>query len=642
MTALNPVQAPEIPGYRDVTLISSGSTSLVFRAVQSRLSRTVAIKVLLVDGDGTTHAQYQRELETTVLLSSQPHIVGIIDTGTTGAGQPYIVMEYCPGGSYAQILMQRGPLPVDEVVEVGGKIAEALQAAHDVGVLHRDVKPSNILRSAFGPALADFGIARAAHQLFGTDSLDRMTPYHASPEAMRKQNQSPASDIYSLASTLWHLLAGRPPFADPARPPRDLDDLRQRVLHEPAPPVPRPDVPEWLQRELARALAKDPGQRHPSAHTFGEILRYQAFRVLDEAPANPPAVSPPWAAAPPVGPPSVPPAEAFRWPSAAPTRRSERSVPAPEPLGPEALEAAASSTVTYRGPAEPDAPVPPNLVSPISMPPMSMPEPVPVEPEPVEPEQVEPEPVEPEPLGDFPLMRAPVSAPPPAPTALTGPTEVYPVVRTPAQPPRPTPPSLQVPSPAPFGGPPSAAPPATRPVPNPSPPPAPASVPWPEPLTPRIVEPDWVEHEARPRRSGTALTVLAVSAAVVLVIAVVVVALTARPGRHTADPAPSTTQTLEVTDQGAPTNVRLEDNQTSVTITWSDPSGGVVSFAILGGRQNEQPQLLKVIEPPDPPTWTHDGLNASYDYCYLVAAFYKADGKDVAARSKQVCTHRNG
>jgi hypothetical protein len=229
----------------------------------------------------------------------------------------------------------------------------------------------------------------------------------------------------------------------------------------------------------------------------------------------------------------------------------------------------------------------------------------------------------------------PVSTPPvppapqaQAPAALTGPTEVYPVVRTPAQ----APPLHQ----APF-----AAPPATRPVPNPPPPPAHAAVPWPETVTPRIVEPDWVEHGERPRRSGTAVTVLAVSAAVVLVIAVVVVALTARPGRHAADPAPSTTQTLRVTGQGAPTNVKLEDNQTSVTITWSDPSGGVVTFAILGGRQNEQPQLLKTLE-PGTTTWKHDGISTDFDYCYLVAAFYTADGQNVAARSKQVCTHRNG
>jgi serine/threonine-protein kinase PknK len=611
LTALDPVQTPDIPGYRDVTLISTGSTSLVFRAVQSRLSRTVAIKVLLVDGDGTTHAQYQRELETTVLLSSQPHIVGIIDTGTTGAGQPYIVMEYCPGGSYAQILKQRGPLPVDEVVDVGAKIAEALQAAHDVGVLHRDVKPSNILRSAFGPALADFGIARAAHQLFGTDSLDRMTPYHASPEAMRKQNQSPASDVYSLASTMWHLLAGRPPFADPARPPRDLDDLRERVLHEPAPPVPRPDVPQWLQRELMRALAKDPGQRHPSAHTFGEILRYQAYRVRDEqpGPVAPATVTPPPAPAapapaapvPPPGPMPLPPApvaqpdiaprEAFRWPAAAPTRRTGRtSDPAPEPLAPEALEAAASSTITYDGSAEaaPYVVAPPPAPPTVSAPPVSSPR----------------------------VSAPPVPAPPveersaPAP-ALTGPTEVYPLVEVRQQ-----------------------APVQARPVPVPAP--------WIELDTPSLSTREVMQAADRPRRTGTLVAVLATSVAVLLVAAVVVVALIGRPQRHAgANPAPSTTQTLKVTGDGAPTDVRLQDDQTSITVSWTDPSGGTVQFAVLGGRANEQLQLLKVLD-PGTTSWKHEGVNDAYDHCYLVAAFYKADGSDVAARSKQVCTHRHG
>ncbi|GAA5188641.1 hypothetical protein GCM10023322_39780 [Rugosimonospora acidiphila] len=281
---------PDLPGYGDVTLISTGSSSLVFRAVQTRLSRTVAIKVLLVDGDSALQAMYQRELETTVLLSSQPHIVGIIDTGTTSAGNPYIVMEYCPGGSYAQILRQRGPLPVDEVVDVGMKVAEALQAAHDVGVLHRDVKPSNILRSAFGPSLADFGIARAPHMLSSTMSVNRMTPHHASPEAMRKDDQTAASDLYSLASTMWQLLTGQPPFVDAKR--TDLDSLRQRVLNEPARPVPRPDVPSWLQHELLTALAKDPAARHPSAAAFAEALRFHAYNTPTGAPASAPPAMP--------------------------------------------------------------------------------------------------------------------------------------------------------------------------------------------------------------------------------------------------------------------------------------------------------------------------------------------------------------
>ena len=97
----------------------------------------------------------ERELATTVALSSQPHIVSIIDTGIIDDYRRYIVMEYCEGGSYAQILNDGGPMSVDDVIEVGIKIGEALHAAHQAGIVHRDVKPSNILRSRFGPALTD-------------------------------------------------------------------------------------------------------------------------------------------------------------------------------------------------------------------------------------------------------------------------------------------------------------------------------------------------------------------------------------------------------------------------------------------------------------------------------------------------------
>ena len=582
MTAANPVQAPEIPGYRDVTLISTGSTSLVFRAVQSRLSRTVAIKVLLVDGDGTTHAQYQRELETTVLLSSQPHIVGIIDTGATAAGQPYIVMEYCPGGSYAQILKQRGPLPVDEVVDVGAKIAEALQAAHDVGVLHRDVKPSNILRSAFGPALADFGIARAAHQLFGTDSLDRMTPYHASPEAMRKQNQSPASDIYSLASTMWHLLTGRPPFADPARPPRDLDDLRQRVLHEPAPPVPRPDVPQWLQRELARALAKDPGQRHPSAHTFGRSCDtrptgYARSRRRRRSPGR-------WRCRRSCRPHRCRP---LRSPRHRPSRRGRRSAGRPPPRRAAPVTPRSGTRAVGPGGDGGGGVVDHHLHADRSSPSRRRPPP----------SRAVRRPSPPSPQSRRPCGRSGAAGPVPPPrTCRSGaaapclPLPFLGAVERSAPRPRGAHrshrglPGRDAPSPSPAR-------PATGPVPPVPRHPSRAPVPYPaadapvsRPVQVRHHGSSWAPPTSVPATSSSPptgraapeplLAVLATSVAVLLVAAVVVVALVGRPTKHGgADPAPSTTQTLKVTDQGAPTNVRLEDKQTSITLTWTDPSG---------------------------------------------------------------------
>ena len=276
---------PVIPGYRDLQLIAHGSTALVFRARQERLDRDVAIKVLSVDEVMTTQASVAKELETTVALSAHPHIVSIIDTGTTQGGQPYIVMEYCEGGSYSQILKANGPLPVGDVVDVGVKIGEALHAAHSVSILHRDVKPQNILRSKFGPALADFGIARAADELAATGTIDKLTPLHSAPEALRRDEQSPASDVYSLASTMWHLLVGRGPFSSPTGR-TDPDEFRQRVEYSLAPAVPRADIPDWLQHELSRALAKDPAARHQSAYAFAEALRRHSYGAISTSAAG--------------------------------------------------------------------------------------------------------------------------------------------------------------------------------------------------------------------------------------------------------------------------------------------------------------------------------------------------------------------
>jgi len=265
---------PALPGYDDPELIAHGTTALVFRAMQTRLNRLVAIKVITAEtGEGSVPLNVERELATTVALSSQPHIVSIIDTGLTEDGRRYIVMEYCEGGSYAQILRQNGPLPVDDVVEVGIAIGQALHAAHEAGIVHRDVKPSNILRSRFGPALTDFGIARGPDELSGTLTREMMTPHHASPEAMLHEAQSGLSDVYSLASTMWTLLVGHPPFVEPTQPNMDIYAFRDRVLHEALPPMERADVPEWLVAELRRAMAKLPEQRHASALAFSEALQ---------------------------------------------------------------------------------------------------------------------------------------------------------------------------------------------------------------------------------------------------------------------------------------------------------------------------------------------------------------------------------
>jgi len=264
---------PAIPGYSDFEMVAHGSTAFVYRAVQDRLDRTVAVKVLLVDDDMTTADSVEKELEATVAVSNHPHIVSIIDTGHSETGQPYIVMEYCEGGSYSAILKANGPLPVADVIEVGVKIGQALQAAHHTDILHRDVKPQNILRGQYGPALADFGIARTPASLAATAAIDKLTPLHASPEALLRQAQSPASDLFSLASSMWHLLAGYAPFANP-QGGTDPDTHRQRVTSdEPPPKLPRDDVPEWFERLLVQALSRDPARRPASCQAFADELQ---------------------------------------------------------------------------------------------------------------------------------------------------------------------------------------------------------------------------------------------------------------------------------------------------------------------------------------------------------------------------------
>jgi serine/threonine-protein kinase PknK len=264
---------PAIPGYRDFEMVAHGSTAFVYRAVQERLDRTVAVKVLLVDDDMTTADSVEKELEATVAVSNHPHIVSIIDTGHTEADQPYIVMEYCAEGSYSAILKANGPLPVEDVLDVGVKIGLALQAAHNADILHRDVKPQNILRGQYGPALADFGIARTPASLAATAAIDKLTPLHASPEALLRQAQTSSSDLFSLASSMWHLLAGYAPFANPEGG-TDPDTHRERVTSDAPPPkLPREDVPEWLESLLVRGLSRDPARRPASGKAFADELQ---------------------------------------------------------------------------------------------------------------------------------------------------------------------------------------------------------------------------------------------------------------------------------------------------------------------------------------------------------------------------------
>jgi serine/threonine protein kinase len=166
-----------------------------------------------------------------------------------------------PYGSYADLMSMTGPIGVNEVVRVGIAIAAALQATHVAGHVNGRVSPAGILHGGAGPTLSDVDDTPAPAGK-ATTTVDGFVPY-ASPEALLDQPQDVRSDIYSLAATMWTMLAGYPPFAPDGEESPDPAEYRERVLRRPAPLVPVTGVPGWLQTSLRRAMAKRPEDRYP-------------------------------------------------------------------------------------------------------------------------------------------------------------------------------------------------------------------------------------------------------------------------------------------------------------------------------------------------------------------------------------------
>ncbi len=259
-----------VPGYRDLARIGHGGFSVVYRAVQESFERAVALKVLNVGPDEDARRRFLREVRLASRLSGHPHVVTVLDTGTTASGSPYLAMDLYDGGSMKDRLRRQGPLSPAETAMVGAKIADALAAAHSLGVVHRDVTPNNILISRFGePALADFGVSWLLDSNASASVLDVFSPQHAAPELITRGVPTAASDVYALGSTLYQLLTGRPPFGAEGR---DVRSVMWRVVSEPPPRPQCPDLPE-LADAIVRAMAKEPQARFADAAEFARTLR---------------------------------------------------------------------------------------------------------------------------------------------------------------------------------------------------------------------------------------------------------------------------------------------------------------------------------------------------------------------------------
>lgn len=263
----------DIDGYEIVGRLGHGGFSTVFRARQDLYDRTVAVKVLDVSvDDERLRKRFRREISATGRLTGHPNVVTVLDSGFTHDERPYLTMPLYATGSLRDRMERDGPLPVDDVLRFGIKIASALHAAHEAGVVHRDVKPENILMSDYGePALADFGIASVVSLESSHTETTSYTPTHAAPEILSGAPATVASDIYGLGSTIYALLAGRPAFEPTTG--SGLAGFVTAVLASPVPPLARTDVPASLLTTIAVAMAKDPRDRIASAREFAHELQ---------------------------------------------------------------------------------------------------------------------------------------------------------------------------------------------------------------------------------------------------------------------------------------------------------------------------------------------------------------------------------
>ena len=198
---------------------------------------------------------------------AHPHIVPVFGVGRAAHGRPYLTMPFYPEGTLFD--RARTPLGVAEVLKTGVQIGSAVAFAHGAGILHRDIKPHNILRNQFGPALSDFGIAGTIADV-GERMIGMSIPWSPPEVLLDTAAPSVASDVYSLAATLWHLLAAHAPFERAG----DTEAALVRRIHlEPLPPLDRPDVPARSSGLLRQSMAKDPRDRFSSMASFVHALQ---------------------------------------------------------------------------------------------------------------------------------------------------------------------------------------------------------------------------------------------------------------------------------------------------------------------------------------------------------------------------------
>jgi serine/threonine protein kinase len=261
---------PEIPGYKIVRRLGEGGMGVVFLAEQVALRRTVAIKMLR-DVRLDRGARFLTEARASATIRHQ-HVVHMYDYGEFH-GVPYLVMEYLSGGDLANQIRVKGPMPPQDAAILAAKLAGALQFIHELGIIHRDVKPSNVLFDERGePKLADFGLAKQEENVAQTATGAVIgTPAYMAPEQARGEPVAYAADVFSLGCVLYEMLTGTRPFTGSYA----LEILNKLVQEDPTRPRQlNPAIPRDLEQICLKCLAKNPADRYSARELAEELSRF--------------------------------------------------------------------------------------------------------------------------------------------------------------------------------------------------------------------------------------------------------------------------------------------------------------------------------------------------------------------------------
>jgi serine/threonine-protein kinase len=266
----------EFAGYRLESELGRGGMGVVYRARHLSLDRIVALKVLPPDSapDEVARERFIREWKTTADVA-HPGIVAVHDAGEI-EGYLYLAMELVEGPDLRTLLDREGPMALERTTAIVDQVSSALDAAHARGVIHRDVKPPNILLAGGQAWLSDFGLAKISDpsRVLSSPGQALGTAEYLAPEQIRGEPVSPATDVYGLGCVIFEMLTGRAPFAD-VQP-----SIALLYAHVGSPPPPigkfREGIPEAVEAVVERALAKDPAERHQAAGELAGDLRSAA------------------------------------------------------------------------------------------------------------------------------------------------------------------------------------------------------------------------------------------------------------------------------------------------------------------------------------------------------------------------------